>query len=103
MNKLVEDIDKLISEASENDAYALESLIRSLLADEELATSHYRKAAQIANNMKLDKVEKLFNDLADEEIVHIGELNKALQLLNIDSPELVKDGEKEAADLLTSN
>lgn len=102
---LLYETKKLIKAAKEDDAnvdemLALESLIRGLLADEQTAISHYYKAADICKNNKMHSLKRLFKDLALEEVVHVGELQKALKNFDIYHVPQIADGEKEAGDKL---
>jgi hypothetical protein len=47
-----------------------------------------------------DNVKKLLHSIANEEKVHVGELQKLLELYDWDNKELLKEGEEEATELL---
>lgn len=83
----------------------LSGLINSLIKDELEAIDGYNGAVQIAKSYdNLDCKEDLINiftDIAGEENIHVGQLQKALSLVNPQA-ELIKSGEKEAEEQIQS-
>lgn len=93
---LIKKANEGITDDSSTNDYALAKILRETLSDEHRAIAGYYKAADLSKKLGHRKLQKLFNSLAEEEVVHVGELNKALQFLNLDEPELEKSGEEEA-------
>lgn len=83
----------------------LSSLLNSLITDELEAIDGYNGAVQIVKSYdNLDCKEDLINiftDIASEENIHVGQLQKALSLVNPQA-ELMKSGEKEAEEQIVS-
>lgn len=84
----------------------LEVILRTLIAEEETATAHYLKyahkvaeKAEEHQDPKGLKIAKVLEDIANEEKVHIGELQKCLDYLDVSNKE-EKEGEKEAGEML---
>ena len=101
--KLLEKLNKHINEASYG---KLEVILRNLIADEQQATASYLKAAhKIAEKAEEHqdelgmKIVKVLEDIANEEKVHVGELQKCMELIGISNKETI-EGEKEASELL---
>jgi len=75
------------------------NLIHDLIIDENEAIQQYNGAA--VNMEKYPELQKLMHDLAGEEFIHVGELQKALEMLSpnaaniaegeVESEELIKD------------
>ena len=102
--KLLEKLNKHLSEAEV--CPKLEAVIRKLLSDEQEATASYLKAAHKVREKAEEhedpvglKIAKVFEDIANEEKVHIGELQKCLKALGVSDKE-TEEGEKEADELL---
>lgn len=91
-----------LESTNENEDFGndIEALLRALISDEQDASSNYLSAAVKLKEKGLNELAALMEDLSNEEIVHVGELQKALDVIGLDSPDLIKDGEKEAADKL---
>ena len=103
---LIESLNKHLFKIDESGYGKVEILLRNLIADEQEAVSGYLKAAhkikekaEEYNDATGLKVVKVLLDIAKEEEVHIGELDKLMKLIGVsDSAE--KQGEKEAAEKL---
>ena len=99
-------LERLSYHLNEEGYGKVEVLLRNLIADEQEAVSGYLKAAhkikekaEEHNDATGLKIMKVLLDIAKEEEVHIGELNKLMKLIGVsDSAE--KEGEKEAAEKL---
>ena len=99
-------LERLSYHLNEEGYGKVEVLLRNLIADEQEAVSGYLKAAhkikekaEEHNDATGLKIVKVLLDIAKEEEVHIGELNKLMKLIGVsDSAE--KEGEKEAAEKL---
>ena len=102
-------LDRLVSHLNEDEdshKCKMESIIRKLLAEEENATSKYLKAAhKLAEKAEeyQDKtamrIAKVFHDIAKEEKVHIGELQKCLELIGV-SQEPIQQGKNEVEEIV---
>ena len=77
-----------------------EVLIRELLVDEETAVKNYINAAEKVKN---NNIQKVLYDIANEERVHIGELIRCLDELNISDKSYIHQGEDEANEILLSD
>ena len=71
--------------------------IRDAIIAEEGAIKQYEVVADSTNNKKISKV---LQDIADEERVHVFELQELLNLLLPDEKKFEQDGKKEIADLM---
>ena len=99
-------LERLSYHLNEEGYGKVEVLLRNLIADEQEAVSGYLKAAhkikekaEEHNDATGLKIVKVLLDIAKEEEVHIGELDKLMKLIGVsDSAE--KEGEKEAAEKL---
>ena len=99
-------LERLSYHLNEEGYGKVEVILRNLIADEQEAVSGYLKAAhkikekaEEYNDATGLKIVKVLLDIAKEEEVHIGELNKLMKLIGVsDSAE--KEGEKEAAEKL---
>ena len=99
-------LERLSYHLNEEGYGKVEVLLRNLIADEQEAVSGYLKAAhkikekaEEHNDATGLKIVKVLLDIAKEEEVHIGELDKLMKLIGVsDSAE--KEGEKEASEKL---
>ena len=99
-------LERLSYHLNEEGYGKVEVLLRNLIADEQEAVSGYLKAAHKIKEKAVEhndatglKIVKVLLDIAKEEEVHIGELNKLMELIGVsDSAE--KEGEKEATEKL---
>ena len=69
--------------------------LRDALIAEEGAIKQYETAADATDN---EKVKKTLQSIADEEKVHVGELQALLNEFSPDEEKLLEDGEKEVED-----
>lgn len=69
--------------------------MREMIATEMEATNLY---TALADSIEDEAAAKILRDVADEEIVHVGEFRHVLSLLDPREDELVNLGRKEAAD-----
>lgn len=74
----------------------LSRALRDAIIAEEGAIKQYEVAADATDNAK---VKEVLNDIANEEKVHVGELQKLLNDLLPDEEKLLEDGEKEVEDV----
>ena len=95
-------LERLSYHLNEEGCNKLEVILRTLIAEEETATAHYLKyahkvaeKAEEHQDPKGLKIAKVLEDIANEEKVHIGELQECLKLLGVSNKE-IQDGEKEA-------
>lgn len=66
--------------------------LRDAIMAEEGAIKQYESAADATDN---EKVKEVLNDIANEEKVHVGELQKLLKDLDPEEEKSLKDGEEE--------
>jgi len=77
-----------------------EQNIRLLLSQEYEAVKTYQEFAQNAYD---DRVKNILLDIADEEKVHIKELERVLQLLNVDDDKFETQGNAEVNKVFNEN
>ena len=70
--------------------------IRDSLIMEEEATNAYE---YYADKIKDEKIKAVFQSIADEERVHVGEFQKLLEVLLHDEEKMIDDGKKEVEDI----
>jgi len=75
------------------------NIIHDLIIDENEAIQGYNNAA--ANMEKYPDLQKIMNDIAGEEFAHIGELQKALEIISPNASKIA-DGEVETEENLDS-
>ena len=78
-------------------ASELESAIRFAICLEHEATSIYKV---IAEHSGISSVRKVFESIADEEIIHVGELIRLLYKISKKEQTLYQKGFKEVEDIL---
>lgn len=95
-------LERLSYHLNEEGYGKVEVILRKLLADEQEAAASYMKAAhkikekaEEHQDLKGLKIAKVLEDIANEEKVHIGELDKLMKLIGVSS-NLEKEGEQEA-------
>ena len=98
----LEDKADEIEAAEEQDAHIqkLAAMIRQSISEEHAAAADYLKRAAKCEKHGLDDVAKVFKDISDEEIVHVGEFQAVLKKYGLMNQELISDGEKEGEELL---
>ena len=82
------------------DEFGAATIINSLIQDESQAIQGYNDAVATFSTMGMDdNIINIFKDIANEENIHVGQLQKALEAVspNADS---IKAGEKEGAEQL---
>lgn len=67
----------------------------SLIMEEEATNAYEFYADKIENN----KIKEVFQSIANEERVHVGEFQKLLEILLHDEEEMIDDGKKEVEDI----
>lgn len=81
------------------DSRELERAVRIGIAAEHDATHFYETIADSIDDVK---IKKLFQDVANEEKVHVGEFEQVLIELNKKNGELVEEGKSEAMKKMSS-
>jgi len=71
--------------------------IRQAIAAEHDAVHLYETIADSCSN---ESVKELLQEIADEEAVHVGELQRLLSILDEDNDKLLEEGREEAEDVL---
>ena len=72
----------------------------SNISEEEGAIAAYEKRAAKCRKHGNEEMAKMFQELADDEKVHSAQLQKALELLNLNNQEKEEEGEEEAEEML---
>lgn len=78
----------------------LAAAIHASISEEEGAIAAYEKRAAKCRKHGNEEMAKMFQELADDEKVHSAQLQKALELLNLDNQEKEEEGEEEAEEML---
>jgi rubrerythrin len=97
LNEVLNILNNIILSNINEETSSDERHIRELIADEHTAVRKYEEFATLALN---DKVRKALNDIASEELVHIGELEQLLKSIGMSTEDSYKEGAKEIKDLL---
>lgn len=92
-------IKPILTQPKPLESRELERAIRLSISAEHDAAHLYET---IADSVKSEKVKKLFQDIANEEKVHIGEFEQVLNTLNKKNKELVEEGKDEAMKKMSS-
>lgn len=78
----------------------LAAAIHASTSEEEGAIAAYEKRAAKCRKHGNEEMAKMFQELADDEKVHSAQLQKALELLNLNNEEKEEEGEEEAEEML---
>ena len=78
----------------------LAAMIRMSIAEENEAYANYTKRAVKLKKHNMEDAAKIFEDIAKEELVHIGEFQTLLREYNLENAEAIAQGEQEAEELL---
>ena len=84
---------------AQGEATGIANLIHDLIIDENEAIQGYNNAA--ANMENYPELQKIMHDIAGEEFAHIGELQKALELISPNA-EKIAEGEAETEEAVDS-
>lgn len=95
--KVLEDLLNKYNKVNE-DTSLDERHIRELMAEEQTAVRKYEEFAIQAGS---EEVRKVLLDIAHEEIIHLGELNKLLEVIGMSTKHIESEGEKEVLDSLS--
>lgn len=93
--------DKELSAPKAGSDYGLVSIINSLIVDEWEAIDGYNSAIVNASELGQEDLVRVLTDIQNEENVHVGQLQKCLQILT-PSADKIYDGEKEATEQISS-
>lgn len=100
----LEEDDKSLNEDCKEE---IKSKIAALTQDEWEATKGYtdaiediKDACEEAECECGEKINNVLDDIRDEEIVHVGELEELIDVVDDDTKDLIKDGQKEAEEKL---
>lgn len=80
----------------------LAAAIHASISEEEGAIAAYEKRAAKCRKHGNEEMAKMFQELADDEKVHSAQLQKALELLNLNNQEKEEEGEEEAEEMLSN-
>lgn len=75
----------------------LSRAVRDAIVGEQNAIKQYEVIADACSN---EKIKKVMQDIADEERVHVGELQKVLNMMLDDEKDLIEEGKEEAGEML---
>ena len=78
----------------------LETTIRFAICLEQEAVAVYRS---IAEHSGIASIRKVFESIADEEVIHVGELTRLLFKINSEEQTLYKKGFSEVEDILKNS
>ena len=77
-----------------------ESIIQQSIAEEYEAAANYTKRAAKCEEKGMEDAAKLFRDIAQEEMVHVGEFQALMEKYNMTNLDAIKQGEEEAKEIL---
>lgn len=98
MMNIAEDVPVL-----DNKSLKFISIIRTLIAEENTAAVSYIEKAKKLEEMDKPEIAKVLKDIADEELIHAGELQALLDREGLSSPQQELEGVEEVDELLNSN
>lgn len=81
-------------------SYVKETVIRYTIADEQKAIADYRERAALANNAGDTETAAILNELADDETVHVGTLEKLLYDKGLSNEDKVVEGMQEKDEIV---
>lgn len=98
LRSVKEDLEEKPVEKPSLEDLGIAAVINKLIVDEWEAIDGYQGAIATIQDI-LPEVAKIFNDIMTEEMIHVGQLQKALSLVQ---PETfaIEDGEEEAEEQL---
>ena len=100
-SQLSEDFeDEHVEKSEQEENIDIKTLLIQAQAEENTAIASYLDKANKCKKLGNDKLEKLFKELADDETVHVGCLQGALDNLGIADLDKIIDGQTEANELL---
>ena len=99
-NEEPEDKDEEPEDKDENHLEKFAASVRKSIAEEHEAASNYMERASKCEKHGMDDAAKLFRDIADEEMVHVGEFEALLNKYDLGNAEAVAQGEQEAEEIL---
>lgn len=86
----------IIYEQQLNEDESLEVMLRKSISEEELAVAQYEDRANICDKQGNREVANMLREIAQDERVHIAQLQKAMEILNLQDTEKQEEGQKEA-------
>ena len=100
--KLIEELDKHIKIARtiNEDTSDLVVTLRTLLAEENTAAASYTEKAKKLEELGYTDIAKVLLDIANEELVHAGEIQALLARNGISAEEQAIEGEEEIEELI---
>ena len=103
----LDDLNKLMNIAEDisvldNKSLKFISIIRTLIAEENTAAASYIEKAKLLQEMGKPEIAKVLKDIADEELVHAGELQALLNKEGLSSEQQALEGAEEVDELLNN-
>ena len=100
--KLIEELDKHIKIARtiNEDTSDLVVTLRTLLAEENTAAASYTEKAKKLEELGYNDIAKVLLDIANEELVHAGELQTLLDKNGLSGEEQAIEGKEEIEELI---
>ena len=100
--QLIEELDKHIKIARtiNEDTSDLVVTLRTLLAEENTAAASYIEKAKKLEELGYTDIAKVLLDIANEELVHVGEIQALLARNGISAEEQAIEGEEEIKELM---
>ena len=103
MKKLILNEDDNINTSVESiDVVSKGNLLSTLIKSGWDAIEMYNSILLTFQNEGNEELVKIISDIVSEEYIHIGQLEKALQLIN-NTAEVIEDGKEETAELMSDN
>jgi len=91
-------LDEVEPEGPAPDVIGISNIIHDLIIDENEAIQGYNNAQ--ANMQEFPDLIEIMQSIASEELVHIGELQKALEMVSPNASK-IKEGEQEASEIIS--
>lgn len=103
----LDDLNKLMNIAEDisvldNKSLKVISIIRTLIAEENTAAASYIEKAKLLQEMDKPEIANVLKNIADEELVHAGELQALLNKEGLSSEQQALEGAEEVDELLNN-
>ena len=89
------------SEEEESDMEKFSAMLRQSIAEEHEAAANYTKRAAKCEKHGMEDAAKLFRDIAEEEVVHVGEFQALMEKYGLLNQDAIDQGEQEAQEILS--
>lgn len=95
----IEELNKQLKEVNQSDFVAI---IRKLIAEENEAFVSYTEKSKVLEEQGYSDLAKVLLDIANEELVHAGELQELLNREGLSGEEYLEKGKEEVEEFLDS-